>query len=97
MKKETNWLQKKIEEIEKEFGEKFKHTETCDLQRFETSEIERERLDCFCQLKDIKSFLSQKLHSLVEEALQNQWFQIVGGEYRCPRCGKSSIMHEQYH
>ena len=32
----------------KEFEEKFNNTETCDMQRFETSKIERERIDCFC-------------------------------------------------
>ena len=55
MKKETNWLTKRIEKIEKEF-EKFDG----ELNEYPIDEQTHWR----------KKFLSQKLHSLVEEAVR---------------------------
>ena len=60
---------------------KFAHTETCDMQRYETSEVERENMIkeegivCFCQLNAIKSFILSRqtaLLKLVVEEIQKK-------------------------
>ena len=43
-----------------EFDEKFSHTETCRGLRFEQSSDQK--LECFCSLKDIKSFVHSTLN-----------------------------------
>ena len=77
MNKETSWLQNRIEEIGKEFDKKFGEVPKGTL----IIETVDGRNTCFwCghptnpdkELKRVKSFLSQKLHSLVEEAVEGE-------------------------
>ena len=48
------------------FNEKFTHSETCALQRFEN--FEKKPFTCYCQLKEIKSFIRSLLSKSRKEA-----------------------------
>lgn len=58
-------IKKFIEETERLFDEKFEHSETCLTQRVEDKELVIGGA-CYCQLKDIKSFLRAHQAALMD-------------------------------
>ena len=74
-----------------EFDEKFSHTETCRGLRFEQSSDQK--LECFCSLKDIKSFIHSTLNKEREEE-RNRLVEKV--EKREVKVGKGSKKYGGY-
>mgnify|MGYP001570737550 CR=1 FL=1 len=56
----TNKIKNYIEEAEKELTVEFEHSGTCKLARYEGD------TGCYCDIRKIKSFLTQKLRGLLE-------------------------------
>lgn len=55
-----------LTQIQEEFDEKFSHTDECLTFRFEDFEDGRVE-NCYCQIKDIKSFLTQSNLRVLEK------------------------------
>ena len=83
-------MKKETKDWGKRFDEKFEHSEFCIAQRFEDQANKCEgQWDCYCQLRDIKSFIRQELEVQRKEFIEI--LEELAGELEEVRTGNSVI------